>query len=149
MASIGSYAFGDCIRLAKVTIGNGVTSIGDWAFAFCGFTSVVIPDNVVSIGWRAFAYCGGLTSIIIPDNVTSIGDSAFEGCSRLTSVTIGNGVTYIGYNVFDDCSGLTDIYYAGTKTEWNAIDKSSVGISENATIHYNYESGYSDEGRGS
>jgi hypothetical protein len=47
-----------------VVIGNGVTSIGDYAFSFCSsLTSVVIPNNVTSIGNRAFYSCNNLKSI--------------------------------------------------------------------------------------
>jgi len=34
---------------------------------------------------------------------------------------------------------LTDIYFTGTKEEWNAIyNKSDANIPSSATIHYNY-----------
>ena len=64
-------------------------------------TFVVIPETyeglpVTSIGDYAFAYCDSLTSVTIPDSVTSIGNRAFYDCSGLTSVTIPDGVTSIG-----------------------------------------------------
>ena len=43
-------------------------------------TSVIINDGVTSIGEHAFSYCGSLTSINIPNGVTSIGGGAFTGC---------------------------------------------------------------------
>ena len=49
-----------------------VTSIGDMAFAYCGLTSVTIPNSVTSIGDRAFEYCKGLTSITIPNPTFTI-----------------------------------------------------------------------------
>ena len=64
-------------------------------------TNLIIPNSVTSIGEWAFAYCYGLTSVTIPNSVTSIGNRAFVGCSGLTSVTIGSGVTSIGYSAFD------------------------------------------------
>ena len=95
--------------IATVTIGNGVTSIGNRAFYDCvSLNSVIIPNSVTSIGMYAFHDCSGLTSIEIPNNVTSIGDFAFNGCSGLTRVTIPNSVTNIGRGAFDDCSGLKD-----------------------------------------
>lgn len=51
--------------ITVVTIGNGVTTIGDDAFNYCGTS---------------------LTSVTIPDSVTTIGESAFISCSKLTSV---------------------------------------------------------------
>ena len=84
-------AFCNCSGLTSVTIGNGVTSIGNFAFEYCsGLTSITIPDSVTSIGKNAFAGCTGLSSITIPDSVTSIGNFAFEYCSGLTSVHISD-----------------------------------------------------------
>ena len=51
-------------------------------------TNLVIPDGVTRIGDGAFAYCSGLTSVTIPESVTEIGELAFDGCTGLTSVYI-------------------------------------------------------------
>ena len=99
--------------ILSVTISEGVTSIGEYAFlyasTFSGLTSVTIPDSVTSIGDSAFECCSKLTSITIPESVTSIGDGAFNGCSNLTSVTIPNNVTSIGNSVFNSCDSLTSV----------------------------------------
>ena len=49
---------------------------------------VVIEDGVTSIGNSAFAYCRGLISITIPDSVTSIGDSSFSNCESLITISL-------------------------------------------------------------
>ena len=102
-------AFYNCSGLTSVTIGSGVTSIGDYAFYYCtGLSSITIPGSVTSIGDYAF-YCTGLTSVTIPDSVTSIGPYAFAWCNRLTGMTIGNGVTSIDNGAFSLCKSLTSI----------------------------------------
>lgn len=52
---IYKFAFENCSGLTSVTIGSGVTSIGNYAFSGCsGLTSITIPDSVTSIGVSAF-----------------------------------------------------------------------------------------------
>ncbi len=90
-----------CDDITSVFINDGVTSIGDWAFAhFYELTEVTIPEGLTCIGDDAFAHCTSLTIMTIPDSVTIIGDEVFCNCSSLTSVNIPNGVTNIGRAVF-------------------------------------------------
>jgi len=61
-------------------------------------TSVTIPNGVTSIGEKAFAN-NKLTSVTIPNSVTSIDEKAFEN-NQLTSITIGANVS-IDFLAFD------------------------------------------------
>ena len=61
---------------------------------------IIIGDGITTIGSYAFYNCSTLTSVTIPNSVTEIGGSAFAGCSALTSVTIPNSVTTIGWTAF-------------------------------------------------
>ncbi len=110
VTSIGESAFASHDSLTSVTIPYGVTSIGEAAFEGCeDLTSVVIPNSVTIIGENAFSDCSSLTSVIIPDSVTSIGGFAFHFCEQLTSVVIPNSVASIGESVFLNCYELTEI----------------------------------------
>ncbi|MGN0208450.1 MAG: leucine-rich repeat protein, partial [Paludibacteraceae bacterium] len=110
LTSIGNYAFYLCSSLTSITLPNSVTSIGYKAFDNCSsLTSIILPNSVTSIGGDAFWNCYSLTSITIPNSVTSIGGRAFQYCSALTSVTLGNSVTSIEGDAFADCSALTSI----------------------------------------
>ncbi|MDO4963634.1 MAG: leucine-rich repeat domain-containing protein [bacterium] len=51
-------------------------------------TSVVMQNGITSIGNSAFANCTNLSNVQIPLSVTSIGESAFAACSNLTQINI-------------------------------------------------------------
>jgi hypothetical protein len=80
-----------------VTIGNSVTSIGEWAFYGCSsLTSVTIPDSVTSIGKAAFNSCSSLTSIIFEDNAPVLGDNVFWGVSENAKIFVYSGASGYG-----------------------------------------------------
>ena len=135
VTSIGKKAFYGCTGLTSVTIGNSVTRIGGSAFENCiSLASITIPNSVTFIGEDAFSNCISLTSITIPEGVTFISESTFYGCTGLTSVVIPGSVMVIGNFAFELCEGLKDIYYKGTKEEWNAINK--IGYWDDGTGKY-------------
>ena len=110
VTSISDYAFSSCDSLTSVSIPDGVISIGDSAFSSCGsLTSVTIPDSAASIGEWAFSNCHSLKNVIIPDNVTTIDDYAFAYCENLESVTIPDGVETIGEGAFCCCTSLKTV----------------------------------------
>ena len=93
-----------------LTFDGSVTTIGDYAFFYCGhLTSIVIPDSVTSFGISAFDSCNQLTAFDIPGSVESIDDYAFYNCVNLTSIEIPSSVTQIGDRVFSCCTALASI----------------------------------------
>ncbi len=77
---------------------------------------------VVSFAPDVFSGDEAVTDIILPPTVRSIPAGAFAGCSGLKNVTIPKSVMKIGKGTFDGCSGLEDVYYEGTREEWEKID---------------------------
>ncbi len=110
VTSIGNYAFSGCENLTSVVIPTGVTHIGDNAFSGCtSLISLAIPDGVTNIGSGVFSGCTSLMSVTIPGGVTSIGDNAFKDCTSLKSVTIPEGATSIEDNTFNGCTSLISL----------------------------------------
>ena len=104
VTTIGDYAFAYCGNLASITIPEGVTTIGEYAFAYCGnLASITFPEGLTTIGDNAFHSCTSLESIILPESVTAINSYAFRSCSNLASITIPEGVTTIGALAFSIC----------------------------------------------
>ena len=135
---INVYSFEYQNSIKTVVINSGVTSIGSWAFYYCSkITSITIPASVTSIAAYAFRYCSSLTNITIPDSVTSIGSYAFSGCSGLKSISIPVSVTSISTYTFDNCNNIKDIYYSGSREQWNRIQIATGNDCLNlATIHF-------------
>ena len=123
MASIGDSAFYGCSNLTSITIGKGLTSIGEKAFYNTSIKNVYIPDiahwcNIAFPGVASNPLCYGadlylsgelVTDLIIPDSVTTIAHWAFAGCRSLASIIIPESVASIGDSVFFNCTGLSSI----------------------------------------
>lgn len=130
----------------KPTFINGVYGFavdGDkgWGEPEHHFESLVIPyyfdgKPVLMISYGAFNSFVDIESVIIPDSVVRIEAFAFSGCDDLKNITIPKSVKYFGMELFTR-EALTDIYYGGTKEEWNAIKKDQYwdGSMSKYTVH--------------
>lgn len=126
-------------RLENVTIPSNIFSIGNFSFINCDMMKLTIEDGVNSIGKNAFSY-NNLNNITIPGSVDIIGESAFSNnliCNlcleggikkiekgafsnnKLTLVTIPISVKYIGDNAFNNI----DVIYDGIKIDKELISK--------------------------
>ncbi len=113
----------------EIIIENGITHIGEYAFAyFQNATKLVIPESVESVGHAAFFKMEKLTSVPGSDHVKQYGDIAFgltgiteitlncdvpsrcfSVCSSLKSVKLTDKVSSIGHQAFFACSSLKSI----------------------------------------
>ena len=107
---ITGYAFYQKESLTEIQLPETITSIGDDAFAWCKFSSIVIPANVVSIGNEAFYGVSDLSTVDFSQckNLKTIGWRAFYSCS-LTSVRISEMMQTIEPMAFA-YNPLNDVY---------------------------------------
>ena len=96
---------------------------------------ITISEGVTSIGEYAFEECTNVTSISIPGSVTELNEYCFSACVSMKNITIPQSVTRIADGVFDACEKLTDIYYGGTDASWKHITSWNAGLGGNVTIH--------------
>ena len=98
--------------------------------------TITITEGVTSIGDYAFSYGAELTSITIPNSVTRIGRSAFQFCYSLTSITLPHSITKFGYAAFEYC-GLTDVYISDLE-KWCNIESKDDRLFFSSPSHHLY-----------
>ena len=152
VTTIGYYAFNKCSSLESLILPDSLTSISYTEFESCSNLKYNVYDNAKYLGNDKNPYvllvkavnkdirycnihkntkiiyqdaflCCDLANVVIPDSVTHIDYGAFGFCEKTERVTIGSGVTFIDYHAFYYCNKLKNIYYNGTKKQWNAIFK--------------------------
>ena len=93
-----------------------------------------VADGVEIIDGYAFWRCNAITGVTIPEGVTTIWDDALAEMDELLWVKIPASVTDIGSRAFQSCGKLKDIYFGGTKNQW---DQFPVDMYDgDVTIHY-------------
>ncbi|MDE5564726.1 MAG: leucine-rich repeat protein, partial [Oscillospiraceae bacterium] len=135
VTEINWSAFQGCIGLTSITIPESVISLSGSLFSGCtNLTSIQIDSNHESYASEdgvlfnkeksILLYCPGGKegNYRIPKSVTEISEGAFDRCTNLRTISIPESVIMIGTYSFNECTSLTDVYYAGTETQWDAIE---------------------------
>jgi hypothetical protein len=118
---VGSRGFEDCSSLSNLTLGNGVTTIGDFAFDLSAIGQLTIPDSVTYISDGAFEGCPNLTNVIIGTGLATIEDFAFDEDPKLTSVLfLGNAPAVVNGGDQPVFGGdPANVYYLPGTTGWS------------------------------
>lgn len=109
--------FDSVISNGTLTLGKGLRTIGEYAFAYCSFSGgLTIPEGITEIAEGAFCSTSKYSSssapgkitgpLTLPSTLKTIGANAFayEGFSG--ELLIPDGVTSIGAKAFSECDGF-------------------------------------------
>ena len=173
VTKIGSEAFEECSKLAKLTINQAETDnepleIEDKAFYNCPLLAssgkenyLVFPARTAIIGQEAFSgktsakYNKAVVKVVFEGDTNGslrINDKAFANCSNLTNVAFGASLKYIGLAAFNgtkvatvelDCGDDVDI---STAAFFSSTSASSAASSKITTLIIGANVGYIDLG---
>ena len=115
-------------EITKVVVGEGITKIGNAAFALLddeyhvlttSIKEILLPTSLEEIG--TFSFVGAsIEKIVIPDGTSKLGGDAFFSCTSLSEITIPASISEIGEEVFDD-SPVSKVIFLGTEEQWKDL----------------------------
>ncbi|MFH6737719.1 leucine-rich repeat protein [Streptococcus suis] len=136
---IPDYLFKDLSGLVGMLIPEGVTAIGNSAFAYTNIADITLPTSLERIGSSAFSNTK-LSSVIVPDNVKTIGSDAFRNTplelvvlpremtdlgswafagTKLSILEIPEGITSIDDSLYADNEQLKRVYLPKSLTSFS------------------------------
>lgn len=93
----------------RLTVEEGVTGLGEMAFAGSSVQAATLPSTLNRIGASAFSGCASLAAILVPEGVQTLPENVFAGCTVLNNVSLPVSLTSVSANAFNGCSGLTRV----------------------------------------
>ena len=159
VTTLGEYAFYDCTGLTSIALPNSVKTIGAYAFRYAGNDESVeeffvsLGNGVTSIGERAFDNCDKIKSITIPASVTFIEASAFWNMDADIAVTIEDSETPLTLNCASSYYPIFEVNHTVTAYVGRNIERTgsyanrptfdsnivSVSFGPNVTVIGDYE----------
>ncbi len=97
--NVDGNTFSNCPSITKITLGDSVKTVEDYAFSSC--------EN--------------LTDVVIGNNIEVLSKGLFYGCEKLENVTIGSGVKESKESSFQNCIGIKKVDFKGTIDQWAMI----------------------------
>ena len=91
------YSYGQSIT--ALSLSEGITRIGAYAFPDLAVRSVMIPDSVTELGAYAFCNCSELEEVQLPDSITQIPYACFFG-TAINTLDLPDSLTTICTDAF-------------------------------------------------
>lgn len=100
--------FSECNKLKNVTIGEGITAVGDSAFFKTAVEKIILPSTVIVVESDAFRECKQFRKVVLNDGLKAIAESAFKQTENLSEISIPDSVKHIDSGCFA-CSGIKSV----------------------------------------
>lgn len=164
VTAIGEGAFSGCTKITAVKLTSNVKNINNLAFYGCSsLTKITVDsknkyfsskDGVLfnKAKTKLLTYPASIKnkSYTIPNTVNGIEVAAFTNCKYLTTLRLPKKVKYIGYGVgtladskpFLNCKKLKNVYYSGSKSDWNKIYYYETKLNEDNNKTYKIKETY-------
>ena len=134
LEDIADYAFSECSKIESVIIPKNVV-MAENAFPYCeNLKKIIVNDDNKSLISKdgvlfnhdvteLIQYPNGITqkSYTIPETVKIIKENAFSDNKYLEKVNLFNNIEEIEGDAFGDESKLSDVYFSGSKREWQRL----------------------------
>lgn len=91
---IGENAFVRCSNLKDVHFGNTLKTISTYAFHTCGIDELVLPDSVTEIEEAAFTWCLDLSYVRLPLELKQLRENTFNNCQFLKELYVGADTSF-------------------------------------------------------
>lgn len=138
-ASIGDYAFSQCLFLEGIELPEGLEYIGGGAFSGSCIKEIVLPDSVNNISYSAFQDCKALNKVKLPASLVYLPSGMFSGCDSLEEITIPKEVSQIASDAFYKCGNLKRFLVDKENTTFTEAD--GVLYSKSMKTLYSYPNG--------
>ena len=120
---MGDYVFSECNQLGEIILPDSLSFLGNYAFQCCtALKRAVLSSNLEMLELMIFASCTNLEDVIIPEGVKTINTDAFSN-TALKELKLPASIKVIRHGAFEYCDNLMNVSYAGTVTQWIAVEK--------------------------
>lgn len=145
LKKIGDLAFYNCEALKQISIPDGVADVEREEV---GEDGKIIKVTDYGLGYAVFHSCTSLEKAEVGKGITVLRSGVFGYCTSLKEIYLPEnlkkveGAYYINGKLecghaFHNDEALTDIYFAGSETQWEAVEKVMTPIKEQGTVYDN------------